>query len=317
MEDLQFIPNINARSIKGFRGKVIGLIVPSYYDDFFSKILEGVLKAAESFGLRVIVFSCHGDAALEGDCLKSAAASGICGLLYCPSAEISAEKLCSIFPKDFPTVIVYRRDMVKGIPHIYHDNINGGYLATKYLLRQGHQNTAFFASFWQKPCDDIDGLLALMNTSKCGAYSSLDRLAGHIKALEENGIPFDKSLLFSIGYGFDNGYKGAKDFLSKMRDFDAVICGNDSVAAGVMQALREQNISVPEQVSLVGYDDSIFATIARPQLTSVRQEPYRLGFESAEMLTGLMQGQTVKDRIIDMQLVVRDSTSVKHNNSNF
>lgn len=311
IEELRYTPNIHARSIKGLRGKTIGIVTPSTYDNFFSRVLEGVLSGADDSDLKVLVFSCHGDASLEVDCLKSAASSGISGLLYCPSSQNSAQQLFDIFPTDFPVVIVYRRDMVRGVPHIYHDNIKGGYLAGKYLLRQGRRDIAFFAGFWQAPADTAEGLMAYLTDPKRGVYSAMDRLAGFIQALEESGIPFDKSLLYTTGYDFESGYTRAKEFLSTMRDFDAVICGNDSVAAGVLQALREQNISVPEQVSIIGYDDSVFATIARPQLTSVRQEPYQLGYGSVEMITEIIDGKKVDDKVVDVQLIVRNSTSMK------
>lgn len=314
IEELKYTPNIYARGIKGMGRKTIGIVIPSSFDNFFSRVLEGVLRGADDFDLNVIVFSCHGDASREIDCLKSAVSSGISGLLHCPSSHFAAQQLHSIFPKDFPITIVYRRDMVNGIPHIYHDNIKGGYLSTKYLLRQGHREIAFFAGFWQSPSDTPEGLLELLEDPGRGVYSSIDRLDGHIRALEESGIPFDKSLLYTTGYDFESGYKRAKEFLSTMRDFDSVICGNDSVAAGVLQALREQKISVPDQVSIIGYDDSVFATIARPQLTSVRQRPIQLGYSSVEMIVEIMKGKKVENRIIDVQLTIRDSTSMKHNN---
>ena len=127
----------------------------------------------------------------------------------------------------------------------------------------------------------------------------------------EEGIDFDKAYLIRTGYDFDSGYNTAKKVLSMLLDFDAVICSNDSVAAGVLQALSEQKISVPEQVSIVGYDDSVFSTIARPTITSVKQKPYVVGYGSVEMLLKRMAGEQVSDRIIDVELVVRNSTSMK------
>lgn len=314
IEELKYVPNIHARSIKSMHGRTIGFVTPSAFDNFFSNVLEGVLSAADVLSLNVIVFSCHGNASREIECLKSAVSSGISGLLYCPSSQAAAQKLFDFFPKNFPIIIVYRRDMVNGIPHIYHNNIKGGYLATKYLLRQGHNEIAFFAGFWQAPFDSPDELISLLEDPSRGIYSSIDRLDGHIRALEENGISFDKSLLYTTGYDFKSGYKRAKEFLSTMRDFDSVICGNDSVAAGVLQALREQNISVPEQVSIIGYDDSVLATIARPQLTSIRQEPYKLGYGSVEMLSDIMNGKKVENHVVDVQLIIRNSTSMKPRN---
>lgn len=312
IKELNYIPNIHARSMRAIQGKTIGFVLPSVYDNFFANVLEGVLSAADDYDLKVIVFSCHGDASLEIDCLKSAISSGISGLLYCPLSKDTSDQLFNIFPRDFPTVIVYRRNMVKGVPHIYYDNIKGGYLAAKYLIRQGHKEIAFFAGFWKEPCDTVEDIINLLDNPKRGVYTSLDRLDGFIQALNEVGQTFDKTLLHTTGYDFNSGYKRTKEFLSTMRDFDAIFCGNDSVASGVLQALREQNISVPEQVSIIGYDDSVFATIARPQLTSVRQDPYQLGYKSVDMLTDITEGKKVRDCILDVKLVVRNSTSMKH-----
>jgi LacI family transcriptional regulator len=155
-------------------------------------------------------------------------------------------------------------------------------------------------------------MIDFMRDPKRGCYSSLDRLDGYMKALDEQGIPFDESLIFSIGYDFASGYERTKDFLSSLRDFDSIICCNDSAAAGVLQTLREENISVPQQVSLIGYDDSVFATIARPQLTSVRQEPDLLGYGSVEMLVNIIHGDIVADRVVDVRLIIRNSTFNKN-----
>lgn len=310
---LRYIPNANARSIRGKQEKTLGVILPSCADNFFSKLLEGILTKADEMGIRVSVFSCHGhgDPQQELDRVKTAAAASLSGLLYCPSAAVPPEAVTDLLPHEFPMVILYRRNMVPGVPHIYHDNHQGGYLATKYLLRLGRKKIAFFASFWRAPAQDGEGLIALANHPSRGVYSSLDRLDGHIRALEEGGISFDPALVQVTEFGYENGYAAAKEFLSKLEDFDAVVCANDTVASGILQALREQNISVPEQVSIVGYDDSVLATIARPMLTSVRQEPELLGRGAVEMITDLLEGKPVEDRVVEVQLVVRNSTSAK------
>ncbi len=311
IDELKYVPNLHARSMKGIRGKTIGLIIPSTHDNFFSNVLEGILKAAEYFSLRVVVYSCHGDAALEEQLLRSAALAEISGLVYCPSSENNAELLGSLFPTNFPLVIMYRRNYVPQLPHIHHDNIKGGYLATKYLLRQGRREIAFFAGFWQTPFTNITDMLAFMDNPKRGCYSSLDRLEGYRRALEEHSLSLDPTLIFTTGSDFTSGYERTKDFLSTLRNFDSIICFNDSVAAGALQTLREENISVPEEVSLIGFDDSVYATIARPQLTSIRQEPDTLAFGAIEMLVDAAEGLSVEDRVVDVRLVIRNSTSMK------
>jgi len=309
--ELNYIPNVYARGIRGDNTRTIAAIVPNLSDNFFSKVVEGITRATDDYGIKLMIFSCHGDSNLEYKSLKSASEAGISGLLYCPSAEVNSEKIYEYFSKDFPLIIVYRRGVIKNVPHIYHDNIKGGYISAKYLLRQGRRSILFIASMWGEPFADIDNMLRFMDSAQRGAYSSLDRLEGHIQALYEEGIDFDKAYLIRTGYDFDSGYNTAKKVLSMLLDFDAVICSNDSVAAGVLQALSEQKISVPEQVSIVGYDDSVFSTIARPTITSVKQKPYVVGYGSVEMLLKRMAGEQVSDRIIDVELVVRNSTSMK------
>lgn len=310
---LRYIPNAAARSIRGKQEKTLGIILPSCADNFFSKLLEGILIKADELGMRTSIFSCHGhgDPEQELERVRTAAAAGLSGLLYCPSAAVPAQAITDLLPREFPMVIVYRRNMVPGVPHIYHDNFQGGYLATKYLLRLGRRKIAFFASFWRLPVTDGPSMLALADHPSRGAYSSLDRLDGHRKALEEAGIPFDPDMIQVTEFGYENGCAAAKEFLSSMKEFDAVVCANDTLASGILQALREQNISVPEQVSIVGYDDSVMATIARPMLTSVRQEPEILGRGAVEMMEALLEGEKVEDRVVDVQLVVRNSTSVQ------
>lgn len=316
VNELNFIPNINARNIRSKKSNTIACVLPDISDNFYSKVLEGILCESRENGLNVLVFSYHGDTSKEIECLNAAAMAGVGGLLYCPSSYINAKQLQYSFPIKFPIVIVYRRHLIDNIPHIYHDNIQGGYQATKYLLMQGHREIAFFISFWQKPSDSIDDILALIDNPNRGAYTSIDRLVGYIKALEEAGITLDKSLLQLSQYSYESGYNSTKGFLTKLRSFDAIISCNDSVATGILQALREQNIIVPDQVSIVGYDDSILATISRPMLTTIRQEPVRMGHESVEMVIELIEGKVVEDRMIDVQLRIGNSTSVKTKISN-
>lgn len=292
--------------------KRIALILPSASNAFFSQMLEGVLTASSKQGYQVLVYSCHGDPAKELDLLHTASQADIDALVFCPLTDASAKTVTELFAPDFPLVILYRRDfLATGAPHLYYDNVQGGYLATKLLLKQGHRNIAFFIGFWQDPATTKKEILSFLDDPRRGSYSSLDRLYGYVKALSEFGLELDPSLITTTRYDFASGYEKAKLFLSTLRDFDSVICGNDSVAAGVLQALREQNIQVPEQVSLVGYDDSTLASITRPELTSVHQDPEDLGEKSVTMLSSLFAGERVEDKVLDTFLTIRNSTAMR------
>jgi DNA-binding LacI/PurR family transcriptional regulator len=113
------------------------------------------------------------------------------------------------------------------------------------------------------------------------------------------------------GFGFEAGEKSAKDFLSRICDFDAVFCSNDQVASGVITALQEQQYSIPDQISVIGYDDLSYAVATRPMLTTIRQDPAALGEGAVEMIAELMNGTKTGNRCIEAVLVIRDSTAVK------
>ncbi len=308
---LNYIPNVNARNIRSRKSAGIGVIIPDAGDDFFSKVLAGVLEEAEICDRNVITFSCHGKTGWEWKCLQQAARAGVDSLLYCPQGELNPYDIYRLFDKEMPLVILYRRDILKDVPHIYHDNVKGGYIAAKYLLLQGRRRIAFLASAWGNPFPDAEALLQASESRITGAFSATDRLRGYCRALEEFGVPLDLELIRLSDFGYDSGYHAGKKLMSSLVEFDAMIAGNDLLAAGAMQALSEQNIKIPERVSIIGFDDSIYAKIAIPNLTSVKQRPFLVGKQAIQMLLELQEGKAVENRVIDVELIVRDSTSQK------
>ncbi len=306
MKKLGYVP-----AQKKQKACLMALIVPSLENPFFSSVVEGVMKQANQAGCRVVVYSANGNAEQEQKCLLDAAALGVSSLLFCPLSDACAGLLPSLFAPDFPLVIVYRRDYLKGACHIYYNNIEGGYVAAKYLLRSNHRHIAFFASFWQPPKEGIDELVMKLDHPNRGSYSSLDRMEGYRRALSEFSLPFEASLISITGYDFHSGYATAKDFLSRLCDFDAIICCNDAVAAGVLQALGEQHIAVPQQVSILGYDDSFLSEIARPALSSIHQDPRMLGECAFEQLQRLAGGGRCEDIVLQPTLRIRNSSRMR------
>ena len=300
---LQYVPSVRKKS-----KEVFALIVPSLENPFFSNVAEGVMGMANKFQKTVVVYSCEGKSKQEQLCLQNAASLGLSGLLFCPSSDENKLLISALFPKSLPKVIIYRRNYVSEASHVYYNNERGGYLSTKYLLKGGHRQIAFFASFWENPANDSETLISLMESSKRGSYSSLDRLVGYKRALEEYGLAIDPNLICTTGYGFEDGYQKAKEYISKLYDFSAIICSNDSVAAGTMKALREQNIGVPEQVSVIGYDNSYLTKVTSPDLTSIAQEPKVLGQNAFLEMQHLLKGKKRTELVLDPSLVIRGSS---------
>ncbi len=284
---------------------MIALVVPSMENTFFSLVVEGILAQANRERETLMVLSSEGSAVQEEENLRRAAKIGVDGILFCPLSENSSSLLPALFAISTPIVIIYRHDYCDYASHIYYDNELGGYLATKYLLKAGHRQIAFFASFWG---DKPSVLLNFHDRRLMGSYSSLDRLKGYQKALNEYNLKIQKELLYSTGYTYESGYAMTKNVLSSLCDFTAIICCNDSVAAGVLQALREQNIDVPRQVSVIGYDASYLSDITRPALSSIHQDPKLLGRSAFEQLQARRRGEGRADVILKPNLVIKSST---------
>ena len=151
----------------------------------------------------------------------------------------------------------------------------------------------------------------MLDSGHRGAYTTLERMAGYRRALAEEEIPLDKELISITSFDYKSGYRAMNSFLSTLTPFDALICGNDLVAAGAMEALQEQNISVPERISIIGYDNSEVAQIAHPKLTSVSQCAYDIGCQAVDMLLRAIGRETVTDSCLPTALIIRASTAMK------
>lgn len=134
-------------------------------------------------------------------------------------------------------------------------------------------------------------------------------MTGYRKALIEAGIPVDKSLIFEGNYRIDSGEIGAENLIQK--NVTSIFCQNDMMAYGTLNALYQMGLSVPEDISIVGFDDSIYSRIMRPPLTTIRQPYKEMGEMAAGMLLRAIQGEKIKENIIFKPMLV-ERESVKN-----
>jgi LacI family transcriptional regulator len=312
-----YTPNLNARYTRTGINNTICIILPTFDTNLFTGLLQGAADSCTENNFHLTVYQSNGNIEKEIACINMAKNSSPGGLIYSPVSSETIEAFKTAIVGNIPAVIAYRRGFIDRVPHVYADNTAGCYTATKYLLQQGHRRIAFFAGFWEAPDSSNSCLLDLLENERRGVYSSLDRLQGYINALKEFSLEVDKSLLRVIGFTYENGYENMNGFLASLTEFDAVICPNDWVAAGVLQSLQEQNIPVPAQVSVVGFDEGTISNVARPTLTSVRQPSYQIGQCAVKTLIDLIKGNNCGDTKLDMTFIVRNSTSAKNYGDRF
>lgn len=291
IEDLGFVRNASARQLRSGEITTIGALVLDIANPFFTELARGIEDRLAPDDLTLMLASSDEDPEREARYLRLFAEHGVRGVLATPTRG-SVDALLALREKGIPVVLLDHTSPVPELSSVAVDDVAGGGLAVGHLLDLGHRRIGF-----------INGPLTL---SQC-----IDRRDGAIRAIHDRGLdPAD--VLVEIGV--DNLNADAGDaavhelFARAERMPTAVFCVNDLTALGALRALRALEISVPQQVAVVGYDDVSFASMLATPLTSVRQPMHQLGWTAADMLlrTGLGEPEQVT---FDPELVVRASSA--------
>ena len=288
---LGYLPNRSALSLKKQKTYAIGVIVEDNSNPFWSEVLKGIEKTARKQGYHVILTNTDRNYRNEVENIKLLLERRVDGLLIVPNQE-KYDDLKELKERGIPFVIMGRH--VEGLetPMVYTNDIDGGYVATMHLIERGCKRIAFIGA-------------QSYNTA------SIERCEGYKMALKEAGIGIDRSLIKISTNSIRNGvmevessYDHLKELLNDKVDFDGVFAYNDLMAFGVIKALKEANISIPDRVKVIGYDDIFYASIITPRLTTMRTQKQFMGKTAFELLL-----ENTKDRIVlRAELLIREST---------
>ncbi len=290
MRRLGYVPNHVARSLVLGRTRTIGLLVPDISNPFFANLARGVEDEAESLGFSVVLCNTDFNANREARYMDVLRARGLDGIIYAAGAPPSFRRLAEV-ARSFPLVVVDEQILGIQAPSIVSNNRAGGYLVGKHLAGLGHRMALYV------------GGPPILLTAK-------ERLAGFEEAfLEASGASIHK---VHADYRREGGYLAVKDFLRTGADFSAIFAGNDLMAIGAIQALREAGKAVPDDISVVGFDDSPLAELHNPPLSTVRQPVYDLGRHAAETMIrtlGSTHHPVPSTLVLDVSFIDRGSTS--------
>lgn len=291
IEDVGYVPNRIASSMVTKKTRTLGLIIPDIANPFFPELARGAEDLANKEGYTLIL--CNSDNSLEKedayiDMLQEKMVDGI---IF--TASSSRTQVSSALKRVRIPVITVDRDIdgLKSQKKIVVDNEMGAYEAVIHMLERGYERIYH-----------ISGPM----TSK----PAQQRYKGYLRAHEEKGkVPFEGHLI-SGTYTGDWGFESVEKLIAQNAKFDGVFCGNDLIALGALKALHSHNIQVPDQVGLVGYDDIYMAQMVTPELTTVNQPNYEMGYQAAQMLVGMIQGKTLKQNkdALKTKLVIRGTT---------
>jgi len=289
VKELGYQPNALARGLVTKKTKTVGLIIPDITNPFFADIARGVEDQANLFGYNVFLCNTDDDLDKENKYINALKEKYVDGIIFTSSSIPNQNHIVELIKTGIPTILMDRQIDDKHVVGIFIDNLLGGYIATKHLLELGYSRIA---------C--ITGPLFLK--------SAVERLQGYEKALNEYGMEVDNEIVAEGTYKMESGYETAKELLAKgVRTF--FVC-NDIMALGVCKAVKESGYNIPEDVSVVGFDDIQISHVIEPPLTTVRQPSYDMGKEAIKMLVKLIEGKKIRKKIVKFkpELVIRQST---------
>ncbi|EIV99403.1 LacI family DNA-binding transcriptional regulator [Thermoanaerobacter siderophilus] len=289
VKELGYQPNAIARGLVTKKTKTIGLIIPDISNPFFPDIARGVEDSAHIYGYNVFLCNTDDNLEKESEYINALKEKYVDGIIFTSSSIPKHEHITDLIKSGIPVVIMDRRIDSEDIYGVFLDNYEGGYIATKYLIDLGHKRIG---------C--ITGPLYISN--------AIERLEGYKRALVDNEIEVDNRLIFEGDYKINSGIIGAEKLLE--HEVTAIFASNDLMAYGAYKAIRSYGYKIPDDISVVGFDDIQLSQILEPQLTTIRQPAYDMGLTAARMLIKLIEGKKMNKKIANFrpQLIIRQST---------
>ncbi len=268
----------------------VGVVVTTIADPFVGAVVSGIEEAANREGYSVFLAESNADPARETSVVRSFAERRVDGIIV-TSSRVGALYTELLSEMGVPIVLVNNQHPGEFVHSVMIDNVAGSRAATEHLIGLGHRRIAYLGD-------------------RFGYQSDAERFAGYRKALGRAGIPVAEELVVHGDGKAEAAMTAMAALLGAAEPPTAVFCYNDMTALGALRAVRTAGLSVPQDISLAGFDDLFIASYTEPPLTTVRQPMRRMGALAMENLLKLMAGQESADRIkVSAELVIRESTA--------
>lgn len=294
MKKLGYRPNFIAQSLASNKSNTVGYVVPELHGSFFGAMLSGSENILREASKHLIISAGHSSEQDEINAIE-ALLGRRCDALILHVEAVSNDYLIDLAKTEtFIVVNRYIEEIGKCCVGI--DNIQGGYLATEALIKKGHRNIAY-----------ISGPLWKADAS--------ERLIGHKQALKNANIPLNKDWIVEGSFQAHSGHEHMAKLLHKYPEITSVACANDETAYGVCNAIREKGLSIPEDISVIGFDDIEFSEFTYPRLSTVHYPTREIGELAANWVLGKVYNQREYSdpSVITPHVVGRDSIAKPKN----
>ncbi len=297
MEKLGFVANRQARSLAGGKTNAIGLLVPDLGTGYIGEIIRGIDAELTLQGLDLILYTTHRTASKEANYVANLAHGMVDGLLLVLPRN-PADYVGTLTQRNFPFVLIDHQGTGKDCPAVGATNWQGAFDATEHLIRLGHRRIGFVTGSMDLGC-------------------AQDRLAGYRAALRTHHLPAADELIYEGTFFQPDGFTGAQVLLDLPHPPTAIFASNDVMAMGVMDAIRDRGLRIPDDVSVLGFDDIPQASLVRPALTTIQQPLEKMGRVATQMLLDLLEDPARPVQRIELptKLILRDSCCSQRNNA--
>ncbi|ACI18412.1 LacI family DNA-binding transcriptional regulator [Dictyoglomus thermophilum] len=291
IKTLGYRPNILASSLRKRVTNTIGLIISNITNLFYPEVVRGVEDLLAKYNYNLILCNSDEDVEKEKNYIEVLFSRRVDGLIITPSKSSETRENLDLFrEKNIPVVLVDRK--IEGLEEdvVLADNIEGTYEAISYLISLGHKRIGIITG----PLDTTTGC---------------ERLEGYLKALEDKGIKKDDNLIYEGDFKKEGGYKGVEALLNINNPPTAIFTSNNLMALGALKKITELGLKIPQDLSLISFDDMDWFPYFSPPLTAVYQPAYELGETAVKLLfERLKRGRKKRKEVrLPTKLIIRES----------
>ena len=290
--EMNYRPNQMALGLLSNKTNIIGIVTSHIDHEFISRVVKGASETAENEKYRLMLCNTNGCPDKEDDAINMLLGYNVDGIILISANGEKSERLADILEmcnlENVPIVLIDRAPAIDDTYSVILNQEQGGYLATSHLLSLGHKRIGCI-------------------TGEKSADSSWRRYEGYQRAMDEFGVDIDPKLVIEGRYLEDCGYDLAKPLIKN--GATAIFAFNDLIAYGVYRYIKEINLSVPHDISLIGFDDIFFSSLIDTQLSTIRQPVDEVGQEAVNKLIRIINKENVEYKTtFDSELIVRQST---------
>ena len=287
-EEIGYAPNMIAKGLQASQTFTIGLMVPNIANSFFALLAKNIEKCASKANYSIILVDSDESVEKEKKQLLNMMGRKVDGIIVAPVGD-SFHHFTEIVKQKIPLILIDRYFANAAIPYITSDNYQGSYEATQELILNGHKR------------------IALISGSS-GNELVKGRTKGYIDALENANIPLEPSLITGNSFSVQNGLESTKSLLSLKHPPTAIFAMNNLIGLGVLQAMKELNLRIPETISLIIFDNHPYLSILSPSISAVKQNSEKIGEMAVKAILKEINNEfDIVSMKIPTRLILRES----------